>query len=74
MCFVYASNEFLEGGANNMCDVLDKISKQGEVKGEVIGKVIGMVLTHASYGKTIKEIAELCEISEEEVSRILAEN
>ena len=60
----------LEGGVNNMCDVLDKISKQGEVK----GKVIGMVLTHASYGKTIKEIAELCEISEEEVSRILAEN
>lgn len=63
-----------KGGVKNMCEVLDKISEQGKAEGKIEGKVIGMVLTHASYGRSDKEIAELLNISEEEVFRILKEN
>lgn len=54
----------------NMCEVLDKIYEKARAE----GKVIGMVLTHASYGRTGKEIAELLGISKEKVTDILADN
>lgn len=63
-----------KGGVKNMCEVLDKFTELGKAKGKAEGKIIGMVLTHASYGRTVEEIAELLELSEEEVSRILEEN
>lgn len=59
-----------KGGVKNMCEVLDKFTEQGKEE----GKVIGMVLTHASYGRSNEEIAELLKLSTEEVSRILEEN
>lgn len=47
---------------------------EGKAEGKVEGKIIGMVLTHASYGRSVEEIAELLNLSHVEVSSILEEN
>lgn len=57
-----------EGGANNMCEVLD----WAEAKGEARGKIKGMVIAFHKAQFSIEQIASEVGISVEEVQNILA--
>lgn len=57
-----------EGGANNMCEVLDR----AEAKGEARGKIKGMVIAFHKAQFSIEQIASEVGISVEEVQNILA--
>ena len=56
-----------EGGAKNMCDVLDRIENKGRIEGKIEGKI------EAYYddGKSVEEIAYKVGISAHEVEAIM---